>query len=123
MVLLIENLGAAVPRMLHEMLRKDEELKDGQTIKIENSFCFFNPEFQLFMTSELKHPQISCEESELVRLINFTISDQSLEIQLLSLIVMREKPQLEHDRSVHSQTIFGKLKGLQDLERFILENL
>ena len=56
-------------------------------------------------------------------LVNFTITQNGLEHQLLSLVVLNEEPQLEFERKVLLETMAQDLKSLRDYEDRTLEML
>lgn len=56
-------------------------------------------------------------------LVNFTITQNGLEHQLLSLVVLNEEPHLEHERKVLLETMAQDLKSLRDYEDRTLEML
>ena len=56
-------------------------------------------------------------------LVNFTITKNGLEHQLLSLVVLNEEPQLEFERKVLLETMAQDLKSLRDYEDRTLEML
>ncbi|CAF3997941.1 unnamed protein product, partial [Rotaria sp. Silwood2] len=56
-------------------------------------------------------------------LVNFTITQNGLEHQLLSLVVLNEEPHLEYERKVLLETMAQDLKSLRDFEDRTLEML
>ncbi|CAF4417503.1 unnamed protein product, partial [Adineta steineri] len=55
--------------------------------------------------------------------VNFTITQNGLEHQLLSLVVLNEEPHLEHERKLLLETLAQDLKSLRDYEDRTLEML
>jgi dynein heavy chain len=56
-------------------------------IRLGRSTVPIDPEFRLYITTELPHPVFPSEVAVHANLINFTITKQGFEAQLLSVIV------------------------------------
>jgi len=93
-----------------------------------------HPDFQLFLHTKLSNPHYPPEIQAECTLINFTVTENGLEDQLLSLVVRKERPDLAATKEelVQQQNEFkiklaelekGLLQQLQEAEGDILENI
>lgn len=64
-------------------------------IKVGDKECFFNPEFRLILHTKLANPHYKPEIQAQTTLINFTVTRDGLEDQLLAQVVNQERPDLE----------------------------
>ena len=58
--------------------------------------CFFHPSFKLILHTKLANPHYKPEIQAQTTLINFTVTRDGLEDQLLAQVVNQERPDLEH---------------------------
>ncbi|KAM6142342.1 LOW QUALITY PROTEIN: dynein axonemal heavy chain 11 [Phoenicopterus ruber ruber] len=114
--LLIENTGESVDPILDPLLGR-HTVKKGKCIKIENKECEFNKDFCLILHTKLANPRYKPELQAQTTLINFTVTRDRLEEQLLAEVDSAERPDLEKRKSVlakqqnHSKT---ELRQLED---------
>lgn len=74
-------------------------------------------QFRLFLTTKKANPTYLPEEQVKVALLNFMITPEGLEDQLLGIVVAKEKPELESERSrliVSSAANAARLKEIED---------
>lgn len=64
-------------------------------IKIGDKECEYNPKFQLILHTKLANPHYQPELQAQTTLINFTVTREGLEDQLLAAVVSMERPDLE----------------------------
>lgn len=64
-------------------------------IHLGESDVEYHPSFQLYMTSPLANPHYLPEVCIKVTLVNFTVTGQGLQEQLLAQVVRKERPDLE----------------------------
>uniref|UniRef100_A0A663EE44 Dynein heavy chain ATP-binding dynein motor region domain-containing protein n=1 Tax=Aquila chrysaetos chrysaetos TaxID=223781 RepID=A0A663EE44_AQUCH len=64
-------------------------------IKIGDKECDFNPAFRLILHTKLANPHFQPELQAQCTLINFTVTRDGLEDQLLAAVVNMERPDLE----------------------------
>jgi len=75
------------------------------------------PLFRLYLQTKLPNPHYIPEVQAQATLVNFTVTEKGLEEQLLAVVVSKERPDLEEQRSelVAQQNEFTiKLKALED---------
>uniref|UniRef100_A0A803T5S7 Dynein axonemal heavy chain 11 n=1 Tax=Anolis carolinensis TaxID=28377 RepID=A0A803T5S7_ANOCA len=115
-VVLIENLGETVDPVLDPLLGRNT-VKRGKFIKIEDKECEFNRNFRLLLHTKLANPHYKPELQAQTTLINFTVTKDGLEDQLLAETVSIERPDLEEVKSLltKQQNDFKiQLKVLED---------
>ncbi|XP_060638089.2 dynein axonemal heavy chain 11 [Anolis sagrei] len=115
-VILIENLGETVDPVLDPLLGRNT-VKRGKFIKIEDKECEFNRNFRLILHTKLANPHYKPELQAQTTLINFTVTKDGLEDQLLAETVSIERPDLEEVKSLltKQQNDFKiQLKALED---------
>uniref|UniRef100_A0A3B3CIR7 Dynein heavy chain ATP-binding dynein motor region domain-containing protein n=1 Tax=Oryzias melastigma TaxID=30732 RepID=A0A3B3CIR7_ORYME len=69
-------------------------IKKGRLV-VGDKECFFNPEFRLILHTKLANPHYKPEIQAQTTLINFTVTRDGLEDQLLAQVVNQERPDLE----------------------------
>lgn len=93
---LIENVGETIDSSLFPVLERNViERKGGLFINIGGNLVAFNSEFRLYITTCLSNPHYIPEISILVTLLNFVITEEGLQDQLLSDVIVQEKPELQ----------------------------
>lgn len=70
-------------------------LIDIRYIKIEDRECEFNKDFRLILHTKMANPHYKPELQAQTTLINFTVTKDGLEDQLLAEAVSIERPDLE----------------------------
>ncbi|XP_039198067.1 dynein heavy chain 11, axonemal isoform X1 [Crotalus tigris] len=98
-VVLIENLNEKIDPVLDPLLGRNT-IKKGKYIKIEDRECEFNKNFHLILHTKLANPHYKPELQAQTTLINFTVTKDGLEDQLLAEAVSIERPELETVKSL-----------------------
>ncbi|CAK8694647.1 unnamed protein product [Clavelina lepadiformis] len=91
---LIENIEESVDPVLGPLLGR-ETIKKGRYIKIGDKECEYNQAFRLILHTKLANPHYQPEMQAQCTLINFTVTREGLEDQLLANVVGMERPDLE----------------------------
>ncbi|GAB0094138.1 hypothetical protein DMENIID0001_093740 [Sergentomyia squamirostris] len=131
-VLLLENVGESLSSTLRNLFGR-VFTRGGQTLMLGDREIDYNPTFRLILHTKLTNPHYQPEIQAQLTLINFTVTRDGLEDQLLVDVVKLERPKLEEQQrqlSVQRNVFKIQLKGLEDklLERLsgetgnILEN-
>ncbi|XP_042314347.1 dynein axonemal heavy chain 11-like [Sceloporus undulatus] len=113
---LIENLEETIDPVLDPLLGR-HMLKKGRYIRVGDKECKFHPKFQFILHTKLANPHYKPEIQAQTTLINFTVTRDGLEDQLLADVVNVERPDLEHFKSelTKQQNYFKiELKMLED---------
>uniref|UniRef100_A0A668AR25 Dynein, axonemal, heavy polypeptide 9 like n=1 Tax=Myripristis murdjan TaxID=586833 RepID=A0A668AR25_9TELE len=92
---LIENLEETIDPVIDPLLGR-HTIKKGSCIKVGDKECFFHPGFRLILHTKLANPHYKPEIQAQTTLINFTVTRDGLEDQLLAQVVNQERPDLEH---------------------------
>jgi len=74
-------------------------IRGGRAIKIGDKEMDFNPKFRLILQTKLANPHYKPEMQAQTTLINFTVTRNGLEEQLLAEVVKAERPDLESLKS------------------------
>nr|KAF6455667.1 dynein axonemal heavy chain 17 [Rousettus aegyptiacus] len=114
--LLIENIGETVDPVLDPLLGRNT-IKKGKYIKIGDKEVEYHPKFRLIMHTKYFNPHYKPEMQAQCSLINFLVTRDGLEDQLLAAVVAKERPDLEQLKAnlTKSQNEFKiVLKELED---------
>jgi dynein heavy chain len=96
--LLIENLDEDIEPVLDPLLGRTL-IKKGKAIKIGDKEIEYSPLFKLFLHTKLANPHYKPELQAQTTLINFTVTRQGLEDQLLAEVVKADRPDLEEQKA------------------------
>ncbi|KAL8567586.1 hypothetical protein ACOMHN_054399 [Nucella lapillus] len=97
-VVLLESLGEDMDPVLDSLLGRNT-IKKGRAIKMGDKEVEFNPNFRLILQTKLANPHYKPEMQAQATLINFTVTRDGLEDQLLGEVVAKERPDLEKLKS------------------------
>ncbi|KAL1403957.1 hypothetical protein pipiens_005505 [Culex pipiens pipiens] len=115
-ILLIENIGETVDAVLDPLLGR-MLVKKGKCLRMGEKEIDYNPKFQLILQTKLANPHYKPEMQAQTTLINFTVTRDGLEEQLLAEVVKAERPDLEQqkaDLTTQQNTFKITLKMLED---------
>lgn len=111
---LIENVGEELPPSLEPVLLKETFKQGGsEMIKLGDSVVPYHPDFRLYITTKLRNPHYSPETCVKVTLLNFLITPDGLEDQLLGIVVAKERPDLEE---MKNQLVISNARMKKDLK-------
>ncbi|TMW50187.1 hypothetical protein DOY81_004746 [Sarcophaga bullata] len=91
---LIENIDENLDPVLDSLLGRNL-IKKGKAIKIGDKEVEYNSNFRLILHTKLANPHYKPEMQAQTTLINFTVTRDGLEDQLLAEVVKAERPDLE----------------------------
>uniref|UniRef100_A0A452UE75 Dynein axonemal heavy chain 17 n=1 Tax=Ursus maritimus TaxID=29073 RepID=A0A452UE75_URSMA len=115
-ILLIENIGETVDPVLDPLLGRNT-IKKGKFIKVGDKEVEYHPQFRLILHTKSFNPHYKPEMQAQCTLINFLVTRDGLEDQLLAAVVAKERPDLEQLKAnlTKSQNEFKiVLKELED---------
>jgi len=98
--LLIQHIEEEIDPVMDPVLNK-LIIRQGKSLKInlpDKEGCDYNDNFKLYFTTKLANPHYTPELSAQTTIIDFTVTMQGLEDQLLSIVVLQERPDLEETR-------------------------
>ena len=93
-VVLLENIEESVDPVLDPLLGRNT-IKKGRAIKLGDKEVEYNPSFRLILHTKLANPHYKPEMQAQTTLINFTVTRDGLEDQLLAAVVGKERKDLE----------------------------
>ncbi len=97
---LLEDLGEELDPSLEPILLKQLFKQGGRIlIRVGEQDVDYDPAFKLYMTSKMPNPHYLPDVCIKVTLINFVITLDGLEDQLLGDVVRKEKPELEETKN------------------------
>jgi dynein heavy chain len=97
--LLLEAVGSEIDPILEPVLSRSV-IRKGRSmlIKIGGEEVDYDPKFQFYLQSKLPNPHYRAEISAQCTIINFIVTPEGLEDQILAMVVNVEKPELEQQK-------------------------
>ncbi len=120
--LLLENIEETVDAVLDPLLGR-LLIKKGTVMKIGDREIDYNPNFRLILHTKLANPHYKPEMQAQTTLINFTVTRDGLEEQLLAEVVKAERPDLEEQKATLTQEENSYKILLKQLEDDLLSRL
>ena len=96
--LLLENLDEEIDPVLDPLLGRTL-IKKGKAIKLGDKEVEYDHNFQLYLHTKMANPHYKPEVQAQATLINFTVTRQGLEDQLLAEVVKADRPDLEEQKA------------------------
>ena len=123
--MLIEDAGETLSPLLDPVLSKNlvEQAPGRFTLRLGETEIEYDTKFQLYITTKLGNPHYLPEISIKVSLINFTVTMQGLEEQLLGDVVRKEEPKIEAEQNRLIKEISEGQRDLKSIEQSILISL
>ncbi|XP_013396327.1 dynein beta chain, ciliary isoform X2 [Lingula anatina] len=113
---LLENIEETVDPVLDAILGRNT-IKKGRAIRMGDKEVEYNPQFRLIIHTKLANPHYKPEMQAQTTLVNFTVTRDGLEDQLLAGVVRKERPDLEKlksDLTKQQNEFTVTLKELED---------
>lgn len=122
--MLIENIENEVDPMLDPILEKQISTRGrNKFIKVSDAECEYSDNFRLYMTSRLANPHFSPELAAKTTIIDFTVTQDGLEQQLLGRVISKEQKSLEEQLSQLLEDVTNNMKNLKTLDKQLLDRL
>mmetsp|Transcript_39172 Transcript_39172/g.65698 ORF Transcript_39172/g.65698 Transcript_39172/m.65698 type:complete len:1242 (-) Transcript_39172:75-3800(-) len=123
--MLIEDLDESVDASIDPVLLKQtrEQVGGGRMLRLGDNEVNWDPGFKLFMTTKLPNPHYMPEICIKVTLLNFTVTQDGLEDQLLGFVVKAERSDVERQRQELVVSMANDQKEKKMLEVKILKML
>ena len=98
--LLIESVGQELDAILEPLLSRSiiRRGRNSFVIKIGGEEIEYDPKFQLYIQSKLPNPHYRPEIAAQCTIVNFIVTPEGLEDQILAMVVNVEKPELEQEK-------------------------
>lgn len=121
---LLENVGEELDPVIEPVLQKLTFKQQGvEYMKIGDNIVEYNQNFFFYMTTRLRNPHYLPEVAVKVCLLNFMITPQGLQDQLLGIVAAKEKPELEEKKNQLILESAENNKQLKEIEDRILHVL
>ncbi|CAM9368513.1 unnamed protein product [Chrysoparadoxa australica] len=121
---LLENIGEELDPSLEPLLLKQLFKQGGvDCIRLGDSTVEYSPNFRFYITSKMRNPHYLPEISVKVTLLNFMITPEGLQDQLLGIVVENERPDLEEQKNKLIVQGAENKRGLKEVEDKILNIL
>lgn len=109
-VLLIENIDESIEAVLDPLLGRNT-IKKGRAIKLGDKEIEYHPDFRLILQTKLANPHYKPEMQAQTTLINFTVTKDGLEDQLLADVVAKVNTIIMIDQTIKSNIYFYHILG------------
>uniref|UniRef100_A0AAQ5XFX9 EF-hand domain-containing protein n=1 Tax=Amphiprion ocellaris TaxID=80972 RepID=A0AAQ5XFX9_AMPOC len=121
---LLENVGEELDPILEPLLLRQTFKQGGAIcIRLGDSTIEYAPDFRFYITTKLRNPHYLPETSVKVTLLNFMITPEGIQDQLLGIVVARERPDLEEEKQALILQGAENKRKLKEIEDKILEVL
>ncbi|XP_029642789.1 dynein heavy chain 12, axonemal-like isoform X2 [Octopus sinensis] len=121
---LLENVGEELDPSLESLLLKQIFKQAGvRMIRLGENNIEYSMDFQFYITTKLRNPHYLPEIATKVSLLNFMITPEGLEDQLLEIVVAKERPELAEERQALIFQSAANKRQLKEIEDKILHTL
>lgn len=110
--------------MIDTILSKSiQDVGGRRLIRFADSDIDYDDNFRLYITTKIPNPHYLPEVFIKVNIINFTVTFDGLEDQLLADVVKNEQPEIEQQRDDNIVNLANYKKKITDCEKLILQML
>ncbi|KAL6759980.1 dynein heavy chain 6 [Haematococcus lacustris] len=121
---LLENVGEELDPTLEPLLLKSVfKSGGGLCIRLGDATIEYSEQFRFYITTKLRNPHYLPEVAVKVTLLNFMITPEGLEDQLLGIVVQLERPELEEEKTKLVLQGAENARQLKEIEDKIIEVL
>ena len=121
---LLENVGEELDPVLEPLLLKQVYKQGGVLlIKVGENVVNYSEDFRFYITTTLRNPHYLPEVAVKVTLVNFMITPDGLQDQLLGTVAAKERPELEEKKNKLVLESAENKRQLKNIEDKILETL
>eukprot|EP00329_Picozoa_sp_Boothbay-MS584-11_P000996 19247_6 len=121
---LLEDIGESLDPSLEPLLLKQIFTQGGmQCIRLGDATIEYSPDFRFYISTKLRNPHYAPETAVKVSLVNFMITPEGLEDQILGTVVAMERPDLQAQKEELVLEGAANARKLKEIEDKILEIL
>ncbi|CAG9136920.1 unnamed protein product [Plutella xylostella] len=121
---LFQDVGEYIDPVIDNVLEKNIKTEAGRTFVMLGSLeVDYDPNFRMYLTTKLANPQLNPATYAKALVINYTVTVQGLEDQLLSVVVRHERSDLEEQRESLIVETSANTALLRALEESLLREL
>jgi dynein heavy chain len=117
---ILEEIDPALEPVLSKSVLK---IGNREVLRLGDKELDYSPDFKLYITTKLANPHYTPEISTKATVVNFAVKKDGLEAQLLGIVVQKEEPTLEKQKSELTIRVATGKRQLVDLEDEILRLL
>jgi dynein heavy chain len=117
---ILEEIDPALEPVLSRSVLK---IGNRVVLRLGDKELDFSPDFRMYITTKLSNPHYTPEISTKATVVNFAVKRDGLEAQLLGIVVQKEEPTLEKQKSELTIRVAAGKRQLVDLENEILRLL
>ncbi|RKO97032.1 hypothetical protein CAUPRSCDRAFT_11277 [Caulochytrium protostelioides] len=119
--ILLEDVGEELDAALEPLLLRQTFKQGGVLcIKLGETVVEYSPDFHLYISTKIRNPRYMPELTTKVTLINFMLTPEGLEDQLLSIVAAQERPELEKEKNELVIASAANNEQLAEIENSIL---
>jgi len=115
---LLENVSQELDPVIEPILLKQTFKQGGSlVIKLGESILDYSLDFKFYLTTKMRNPHYLPETQVKVMLLNFMITPDGLQDQILGIVVALERPDLEEEKArliIEAASNFKQLKNVED---------
>lgn len=121
---LMEGINEDLEAPLDPLLLKLTFMQAGlEVISLGENVIVYHKDFRLYLTSKLRNPHYLPEVFNKVTVVNFALTLDGLQDQLLGIVVAKERPDLQKQREELVVQSAANKSALNDVELLILKTL
>mmetsp|Transcript_11537 Transcript_11537/g.25166 ORF Transcript_11537/g.25166 Transcript_11537/m.25166 type:complete len:1708 (-) Transcript_11537:108-5231(-) len=117
---ILEEIDPALEPVLSKSVLK---IGNREVLRLGDKELDYSPDFKLYITTKLANPHYTPEISTKATVVNFAVKKDGLEAQLLGIVVQKEEPTLEKQKSELTIRVAAGKRQLVELEDQILRLL
>ena len=121
---LLENVGETIDPLFDSVLSQRKVKQGGSwKMKLGDNYIDLSPDFKFYATTKLPKPHYPPEVCVKVTLLNFTVTQEGLEDNMLNIVVKAEEPAMEERRQKNIVEFFENKNKQKQTEDRILQQL
>jgi len=121
---LIENVGEIIDNALEPLLKRSTfKVGNRLMMRLASQDVEYNPDFRLYLATKLANPRFAPEVSTVTTVINFMITPEGLEDQMLNHAIASEYRELASQQTTLTRLTADSKQKLADIEDRILNCL